>query len=95
MDYIKSFFKLDLAKGLALCLIIKALVLDVSYPTFLLLIPILGYEAYKLYLKSQAPQKILLDAELRKELENIKSKLSVASMEKATKAQSAGQSRAW
>lgn len=92
MDYIKSFFKLDLAKGLALCLIIKALVLDVSYPTFLLLIPILGYEAYKLYLKSREPQKVVIDAEIRKELEQIKSKLSVVNMDKATRP--AGQ-RVW
>ncbi len=72
----------DLARGLALCLVLKALILDVSYATVLLLVPLMGYEGYKLYLKSKKPDPFQMDEAIRKELEAVKTRLSAINMEK-------------
>lgn len=72
---------------LVLGLVVKALVSDVSYATFLLTIPVLSFEGYKLYIKSKTPDPIMLDAEVRKELDNIKSKLNANTFEKGLKSQ--------
>lgn len=77
---------LNLAHLLVLGLIVKALVSDVSYPTFLLSIPVLAFEGYKLYLKARTPDPIKINEELVKEIDNIKSKLNAQSMEKNIKA---------
>jgi hypothetical protein len=63
-------------------LVLKSIIFDVSYASFLLTIPFLTYDAYRLYIKMKTPEPIELDAELRKELDNIKSKLNAGSMEK-------------
>ncbi len=73
---------LNLAYLLILGLVVKALVSDISIATFLLSIPILSYEAYKLYLKHKTPDPVVVDAEIRKELDNIKSKLNANAFNK-------------
>lgn len=73
---------------LILALVVKSIVSDVSYAAFLLTIPVLGFESYKLYLKSKAPNQVVLDAEMRKELDNIKSKLNANAFEKGLTAAS-------
>jgi hypothetical protein len=77
---------LNFAYLLILGLLGKALISDVSYATFLLTIPVLGYEGYKLYIKSKTPDAVVLDAELRKELDNIKSKINAGNMDKGVNA---------
>ena len=67
---------------LVCCLVVKSIVFDVSYASFLLTIPFLGYDAYKLYIKSKIPDPVVLDAEIRKELDNIKSKINANNLEK-------------
>lgn len=67
---------------LLLGLLAKGLISDVSYATVLLTAPILLFEAYKIYIKTKTPDPIVLDAEVRKELDNIKSKLNAVQMEK-------------
>lgn len=73
---------MNFAYLLTLGLMIKALIFDISYAAFLLTIPVLVFEGYKLYLKSKTPDPIALDAEVRKELDNIKSKLNANTFEK-------------
>lgn len=75
----------NLSHVLVLALVVKALVSDVSYSTFLLTLPVLGFEAYKLYLKSKKPDPVQLDAEMRKELDNIKAKINAQTMDKNIK----------
>lgn len=86
MEKLRAVFKyisgINLAYILVLALMIKAVISDVSYPTFLLTIPILCFEGYKLYIKSKKPDPVVFDAELRKELENIKSKVNANSLDK-------------
>lgn len=67
---------------LLLALLIKGLVADVSYSTVLLTIPILLFQAYQLYIKTKTPDPVILDAELRKELDNLKSKINATNMDK-------------
>ena len=67
---------------LILGLVVKAIVSDISVATFLLSIPVLGFESYKMYLKSRKPDPIALDAEVRKELDQIKSKINANAFEK-------------
>lgn len=86
MDRLKSFFSyiygMNYAYLLVLALMVKAIVSDVSYASFLLTIPVLAFEGYKLYLKAKTPSPVVLDAEMRKELDNIKSKLNATTFEK-------------
>ncbi len=70
---------------LVLALMVKALVSDISYATFLLTVPVLAYEAYKLYLKSKQPDPVRISAEVQKEVDQMKAKLNALSMEKSVK----------
>jgi hypothetical protein len=87
-NYVSS---LNIAPILVLAIIVKSIVFDISYATFLLTIPVLAFEGYKLYLNSQKPNPILLDAELRKELDQLKSKVNAQTFEKGLKAQAPAQ----
>ncbi len=91
MIKLKSFYnyasKHSLAPILILAIIVKSIVFDISYATFLLTIPVLAFEGYKLYLNSLKPNPILLDAELRKELDQLKSKVNAQTFEKGLNAQ--------
>lgn len=78
--------QLNAAYILVLLLILKALVSDISYPTFLICIPVLGFEAYKLYLASKKPDPIKLSAEVQKNLDNMNSKISALTVERGLKA---------
>lgn len=90
MDRLKSVWSyisgINLAYILCLGLLGKALVSDISYATFLITIPVLSYEGYKLYLKHKTPSPLVLDAEVRKELDNIKSRLNASTLDKNLKA---------
>lgn len=83
-NHVKSYLTtLDVTKSLILALVVKAIVFDVSYASSLLVVPILGYEAYKRYLKSKAPDPVRLNAELLAKIENIQSKLSAVNLDKS------------
>lgn len=77
---------MNFAYVLVLGLLTKALVSTVSYADFLITIPVLSYEGYKLYLKHKTPAPMILDAEVRRELDNIKSKLNASTLDKNLKA---------
>lgn len=64
-------------------LLVKAVVSDVSYPAFLITAPILGFEAYKLYIKSKQPDPVAINAEIRRELDNLKAKMNAENLEKS------------
>jgi len=89
MDFFRSLYtrlsKYNVAHLLILGLVVKAIVQDVSYPAVLICIPILGYEAYKLYLKHKTPEPVKIDEAIVKELDNIKSKLNAQTFEKSVK----------
>lgn len=67
---------------LILGLVVKALVSDISVATFLLSIPVLGFESYKLYLKSKKPDPVVINQEIKEELERIKAKVNAGAFEK-------------
>lgn len=71
---------------LILGLVVKALIHDVSYATFLLTLPILGFESYKLYIQTKKPDPVAIDESIRKELDNIKAKLNANTLEKGINA---------
>lgn len=84
LNRIKSYLvDLDVTKSLILALVAKSVIFDVSYASALLLLPILGFESYKLFLKSKAPDPVRLNAELLAKIENIQSKLSAANLDKS------------
>jgi hypothetical protein len=85
--YLNLLKKTDYARVLVLLLVAKALIFDISYATFLISIPVLGFEAYKLYLKSKTPDPVRIDAAIRNELDNIKAKLTAESLQKSVKAE--------
>jgi hypothetical protein len=76
---------LNVSHILVLCLVGKALVSDVSYAAFLITVPVLAYESYKLFIKSKKPDPIRLSEEVRQELSDMRSKLSALHMEKGVK----------
>lgn len=67
---------------LILALVIKALISDVSYATFLLTLPVLGFEAYKIYIKTKTPDPVLINQEIRDELDKLKAKMNANNFEK-------------
>lgn len=73
---------INFAYLLVLGLVIKALVSDVSYATFLLTIPVLGFESYKMYLKSKAPDAVAINQEVMSELDKLKAKVNANTFEK-------------
>lgn len=78
----KKILGMNLAHALVLGLVVKAIVSDISYSAFLLTIPVLAFEGYKLYLKSKKPDPVVIDAEIRKELEAVKSRINLINLEK-------------
>lgn len=86
MDFFRSLYSkaigLNFAHILVLGLVVKAIVSDISISTFLISIPVLAFEGYKLYIKSKQPDPIAIDAEIRKELDNIKAKVNAGAFEK-------------
>lgn len=89
MDFFRLLYtrlsSVNFAHLLVLGLVVKALASDISYAAFLLTVPILAFEAYKLYIASKKPDAVKLDAELVKELDNIKAKLNAQTLEKNVK----------
>ncbi len=80
LTLIKSISGTNIAYTLVLGLVAKSLFVDPGYSTVCLLIPFLGFEAYKLYLKSKTPDPVRISSEVQKELEQLKSKLSALSV---------------
>jgi hypothetical protein len=76
---------LNFAHILVLGLVVKAIVSDISVASFLISLPVLGYEGYKLYVRSKTPDPIKINEEVVKELDNIKAKLNATAMEKSVK----------
>lgn len=89
MDRLNSLKKyllgMNLAHVLVLSLVLKAIVKDISVAAFLVTIPVLSYEAYKLYLKHKTPTAIELNSQLRAELDLLKSKVNANTLEKNVK----------
>lgn len=89
MNFFRSLYtrlsRVNLAYVLVLGLVVKAIISDISYATFLLTVPVLAFEGYKLYLKAKQPDPIKINEEVVKELDNIKSKLNAQTMEKSMK----------
>lgn len=86
MEKLRAIYKYvsgwNIAYFLIICLLGKALILDVSYATFLLTIPVLSYEAYKLYIKSKKPDVMVHDKAIMEEIDKLKAKVNANSMEK-------------
>lgn len=86
MEKLRAVYKyisgINFAYILILGLLGKALISDVSYATFLLTIPVLGFEAYKLYIKTKTPDPIVHDRAIMDELDKLKAKVNATSMEK-------------
>lgn len=76
---------MNLAHILVLGLVVKSLISDISYPAFLLTIPVLAYESYKLHLKSKKPDPHIMDMHIRQELDNMKSKLNASTLDSGLK----------
>lgn len=89
MDFFRSLYtrvsSLNLAHLLVLGVVVKAIISDISIATFLLTVPVLAYEGFKLYLKSKKPDPVVINAEVVKELDNIKSKLNAQTFDKGVK----------
>lgn len=79
---LKYFSGINLAHTLVLALVVKAIVSDVSFSAMLLTVPVLAYEAYNLYLKSKKPDPVILNEEVKKELDSVKGKLNALTMDK-------------
>lgn len=86
MQFLKNAYNyisgMNFVTSLVCCLLLKALVADVSYATFLITVPILAHDAFKNFLKSKKPDPVVMDNEVRKELELLKGRLSGMNMEK-------------
>jgi hypothetical protein len=74
---------LNLAHLLVLSLVVKALISDISIATFLLSIPILGFEAYKLYLKHKKPDPIVMNQEVMDRLDKLQAKVNANTFDKS------------
>ncbi len=72
----------NLAYALILALVVKAIISDVSYATFLLTIPVLGYESFKLYLKAKKPDPIVINNEVMDRLDKLQAKVNAGAFEK-------------
>lgn len=80
---------INLAYILVLTLMVKALIGDISYATFLITIPVLGFESYKLFLKSKAPDVVAINHEIMSELDKLKAKVNANTFEKGLSSTSA------
>lgn len=89
MDFFRSLYtrvcSLNLAHLLVLGVVVKSIISDISVATFLVTVPVLAYEGYKLYLKSKTPDPVVINAEVVKELDNIKAKLNAQTLDKGVK----------
>lgn len=80
---------INFAYVLVLGLLSKALILDVSYATFLITVPVLAFEGYRLYIKSKTPEPIQHDLaiikrfdQFQEDLDKVKSKVNANNLEK-------------
>ncbi len=70
----------NIAYTLILSLLAKSLIVAPSIEVALIMVPVLGYEGYKMFLKSKTPDPVRINAEVQKDLDQLKSKLSALSM---------------
>lgn len=86
MDKLRSLYTYlcgtNFAYLLVLGLVVKALISDISYAAFLLSIPVLGFESYKLYLKTKKPDPIVINHEVMDRLDKIQAKVNAGAFEK-------------
>ena len=86
MEKLRAIYKyalgINFAYVLVLGLMVKALVSYITYPTFLLTIPVLAFEGYKLFLKSKEPVPYIQDKALRDELDRLKTKVNAGTLDK-------------
>ena len=89
MEFFRSLYNkvtsFNFAHILVLGVVVKAVVSDISIAAFLVTIPVLAYESYKLYLKAKTPDPIKINEEVVKELDNIKAKLNATAIEKSVR----------
>lgn len=76
---------MNVAHALVLAIVAKSLFSETPVSVVLLTVPVLAYEAYKLFLKSKTPDPVVINDEVKKELELIKSRVVAMSMEKNVK----------
>jgi len=92
MEKLKSFYKYlcgtNFAYLLILGLVVKAIINDISIATFLLSIPVLVFEGYKLYLEHKKPDPIKINDEVLAELEKLKAKINAGVFQKGMEAAS-------
>lgn len=77
--------KVNPALFLVAAIAVKAIAFDVSVAAMLVVVPLLGFEGYKLYLKQKHPEPIRFTVEMQKEIDAIKSKINLLSVEKSIK----------
>ena len=92
MEKLRSFYAYlcgtNFAYLLILALVVKAIISDVSYATFLLTLPVLGFESYKLYIKHKTPDPVIINEEIRGELDKLKAKVNAGQFQKGMDAAS-------
>lgn len=92
MDKLRSLYAYlsgkNFAYALVLALVVKAIVSDVSYATFLLTVPVLAFESYKLYIKTKTPDPVVINQEIKDELDKIKAKINAGQFQKGLDAAS-------
>ncbi len=72
---------------LVLGLIVKAICSEFSAGTFLIALPVVAYEAYKLYLKHKEPDPVKINAEVQADINAMKAKLSALTLNQNIKEQ--------
>jgi hypothetical protein len=92
MDKLRSLYAYlcgqNFAYFLILALVIKAIVSDVSYATFLLTVPVLSFEAYKIYIKTKTPDPVVINQEIKDELDKLKARINAGQFQKGLEAAS-------
>jgi hypothetical protein len=89
MNYIRSaytyLFGMNLVYACVIGLLIKSIAVGINYPDFLITIPALSFEAYKLFLASKRPDPVRVSEEVQKNLDNITSRINALTLEKNAK----------
>ncbi len=73
---------INFAYLLILGLVVKALVSDISIATFLLSVPVLAFESYKLYLKTKVQDPVVINHEVMDRLDKLQAKVNAGTLER-------------
>jgi hypothetical protein len=86
MDKLRSLYAyisgINFAYSLILALVVKSIIFDISYASFLLALPVLGFESYKLYIKHKTPDPVQINQDVMAELDKLKSKINAGQVAK-------------